>query len=63
MQLGREWSPWLDFCYLILTAGLFSVAEIGDRQWSMPLRKGQADAAECSSVENGARGLDFATYH
>jgi hypothetical protein len=33
--------------------------EIGYRQWSMPFRRVQA-AAECSSVENGARGWDFA---
>jgi hypothetical protein len=47
----------LGFCYLILTAGHFLLPEIGDRQWSMPLRKGLHDAAECSSVENGACGL------
>jgi hypothetical protein len=29
--------------------------EIGYRQWSTPLRKGRADAAE-QLVENGARG-------
>jgi hypothetical protein len=29
--------------------------EIGYRQWSMPFRRVQA-AAECSSVEKGARG-------
>jgi hypothetical protein len=44
---------------LLFTIDCWSVTcciEIGYRQWSMPFVKAQADAAECSLVENGACG-------
>jgi hypothetical protein len=45
-------------CYF-MTAGLFSDAEIDDLLCH--IERAQADAAECSSVENGTLKLDFAT--
>jgi hypothetical protein len=48
----------IDFANLTLTAGpYFLLPEIGDASGQCHLEGFQADAAECSKLENGACGL------